>query len=119
SRASRKSAGTASWAAEPTVVEPDRREEARMRTVRRIAALGVAAVVAGAFAAAPAGASTPEVYTGSALGQALHINALGTDLTIGESTAMADSTVTAAAESAGEPTPPVGRTAQPPKGTPQ
>ena len=74
-----------------------------MRLVRRlIAVVGVVALT-GVFAGGvPAGADTPEVYAGSALGRALNLSVLGQKATFGVSTAKIDSTLQAAADGAGQ-----------------
>src|SRR5688572_24235892 len=75
----------------------------RMRIVRRLTAVAGAVALAAAFAAsAPAGAQTPEVYAGSALGRALNLSVLGQSATFGVSTAKIDSTLKAAADGAGQ-----------------
>lgn len=72
--------------------------------IRRLgAAVGVLGI-AGALAAAPASAatSTPEVFVGNAVGQALHINVLGQEATYGVSSAKINSSLNAVAEGAGD-----------------
>lgn len=71
-------------------------------TFRRIGALAVSAVVAGAFVAGPAGATTPETYLGNATATALDLNVLGQSLTLGYSKAEANSLLKAVAEAAGQ-----------------
>ena len=74
-----------------------------MRIVRRLTAVaGVVALAASFAASAPAGAQTPEVYAGSALGRALNLSVLGQSATFGVSTAKIDSTLKAAADGAGQ-----------------
>lgn len=74
-----------------------------MRIVRRLTAVaGVVALAASFVASAPAGAQTPEVYAGSALGRALNLSVLGQKATFGVSTAKIDSTLKAAADGAGQ-----------------
>ena len=73
-----------------------------MGIVRRLTAAAGAAVLLGAFAAGPAGADTPEVYAGSALGRALNVSVLGSKATFGVSTAKVNSTLKATAEGAGQ-----------------
>jgi hypothetical protein len=74
-----------------------------MRIVRRLIAVAGVVALSGAFAAgAPAGADTPEVYAGSALGRALNVSVLGQKATFGVSTAKIDSTLKASADGAGQ-----------------
>lgn len=74
-----------------------------MRIVRRLTAVaGVVALAASFAGSAPAGAQTPEVYAGSALGRALNLSVLGQSATFGVSTAKIDSTLKAAADGAGQ-----------------
>lgn len=74
-----------------------------MRIVRRLTAVaGVVALAASFVASAPAGAQTPEVYAGSALGRALNLSVLGQSATFGVSTAKIDSTLKASADGAGQ-----------------
>ncbi|MBW3536172.1 MAG: hypothetical protein KY395_00180 [Actinobacteria bacterium] len=74
-----------------------------MRIVRRLTAVVGVVALAGAFvASAPAGADTPEVYAGSALGRALNLSVLGQSATFGVSTAKIDSTLKASADGAGQ-----------------
>ena len=74
-----------------------------MRIVRRLTAVAGVVALAGSFvASAPAGAQTPEVFAGSALGRALNLSVLGQSATFGVSTAKIDSTLKAAADGAGQ-----------------
>ena len=74
-----------------------------MRIIRRLIAVAGVVALAGSFvASAPAGAQTPEVYAGSALGRALNLSVLGQSATFGVSTAKIDSTLKAAADGAGQ-----------------
>lgn len=74
-----------------------------MRIVRRLTAVAGVVALAGSFvASAPAGADTPEVYAGSALGRALNLSVLGQSATFGVSTAKIDSTLKASADGAGQ-----------------
>jgi len=74
-----------------------------MRIVRRLTAVaGVVALAASFAGSAPAGAQTPEVYAGSALGRALNLSVLGQKATFGVSTAKIDSTLKASADGAGQ-----------------
>ena len=74
-----------------------------MRIIRRLIAVAGVVALAGSFvASAPAGAQTPEVYAGSALGRALNLSVLGQSATFGVSTAKIDSTLKATADGAGQ-----------------
>ena len=73
-----------------------------MGIVRRLTAVAGACALVGAFAGGPAGADTPEVYAGSALGRALNVSVLGTKATFGVSTAKINSTLKATADGAGQ-----------------
>lgn len=74
-----------------------------MRIVRRLTAVAGVVALAGSFvASAPAGADTPEVYAGSALGRALNLSVLGQSATFGVSTSKIDSTLKASADGAGQ-----------------
>lgn len=72
--------------------------------IRRLgAAVGVFGIM-GALAAGPASAATttPEVFVGNAVGQALHLNVLGQEATYGLSSAKVNSQLNAVAEGAGD-----------------
>jgi len=73
-----------------------------MGIVRRLTAVAGACALVGAFAGGPAGADTPEVFAGSALGRALHVSVLGTKATFGVSNAKINSTLKATADGAGQ-----------------
>ncbi|MCU1460198.1 MAG: hypothetical protein JWO37_273 [Acidimicrobiales bacterium] len=73
-----------------------------MRNFRRVGALGLTAFVASAFVAGSARADTPEVFLGQATGQALHLNVLGLEATLGQSLAKVQSALTAEANGAGD-----------------
>lgn len=87
-----------------------------MESVRRISALLLATIVVGAFLiAVPAGAeesvqTAPEAFVASASARGLHISLLGTNITIGASSAAIDSTGQAKAKGAGVLEPLIGGT---------
>lgn len=72
-----------------------------MRTIRRLGALVLAAVVVGAVLVSPADAQTPESFAGTAKAHALKITLAGTNVTIGGTEAEADSSPHAKATGAG------------------
>src|SRR5258705_5083601 len=73
-----------------------------MRSLRRVGALGLSAFVASALVAGSAHANTPEVFLGQATGQALHLNVLGLEATLGQSLAKVQSALSAEANGAGD-----------------
>lgn len=76
-----------------------------MRTIRRVGGLAVAGLLVTSFVSGPAAAQqsggTPEVYAGSAAGQALVLTIAGTGVSAGLSKATADSNQTATADGQG------------------
>ena len=78
-----------------------------MRTVQRLGALAVSAFVVGAVLAAPASAQTqtvetrPESFIATAAARGLDLNLFGTHVTIGQSSAVVNSTPSAKASGAG------------------
>lgn len=76
-----------------------------MRTIRRVGGLAVAGLLVTSFVSGPAaaqqGSGTPEVYAGSAAGQALVLTVAGTGVSAGLSKATGNSNQTATAEGQG------------------
>ncbi|MDQ3758192.1 MAG: hypothetical protein M3394_10130, partial [Actinomycetota bacterium] len=72
-----------------------------MVKIRRLAAIVGAAALAGAVVGGPARADSPEVFQGSAAGTALDLSILGKQVTLGSSSAKADSTGSAQSKGAG------------------
>jgi len=72
-----------------------------VRTVRRIGIAALVGLFAGAFLSAPARADQAEAFVASATGTALDLSVFGQNLTVGYSTASADSAPKASAEGAG------------------
>jgi hypothetical protein len=74
-----------------------------MVRIRRIAAIAVLCVVAGAYGvASPAHADTPEVFKGDALATGLDLHVLGTAVTLGQATSSVKSAVEAVGVGAGQ-----------------
>jgi hypothetical protein len=81
-----------------------------MNILRRFCSLGLAALLIGALlsgvvltagSAAPAAASTPEAFAGTATAQALKLDLFGTTITLGSTNAEADTTPQAVASGSG------------------
>lgn len=81
-----------------------------MTRVRRFGSMAVAVLILSAASAIPAGAQSsqtvttvtaPEIYVAEALAKALDLRVLGTDLTVGATTARVDSSPSATAQGAG------------------
>src|SRR5438874_4965525 len=73
-----------------------------MATLRRTTLLALATVVATAMAAGPAHADAAEGFTGTGNARALHISVLGKDVTFGVTDGNVGSTLSAAANAAGQ-----------------
>jgi hypothetical protein len=73
-----------------------------IRSIRRLATIGISALVASAFVAGPAHADTVETFLGNATGTALDLNVLGNKTTFGYSSADAASSLAAKAQGAGQ-----------------
>jgi hypothetical protein len=74
-----------------------------MKRIRRIAAVAILCVVAGAYGtASPAQADTPELFQGAAKAVGLDLNLLGTTATLGQATATVQSAVEAVGTGVGQ-----------------